>query len=85
MNDISSFNVSIIFVRETISYFKDESKILKKIYGKDKHLATKKESFERYVKIDKTPASVTMFVTGIRLLPIPLSIDLSCGVKKHMN
>ena len=63
-----------------INYFKDKNNKSKKIYKKHKAITTKLKSFDTFVIIASTSSSVTLSVTGIGLIVIPISAAIACGL-----
>ena len=80
MNDVNSFNKSIINNKEMITYFKDKShksKMKSEIY---KTLTTPLKSFGTIVIIATISSSITLVVTGIGLIAILISGATACRV-----
>ena len=63
-----------------ITYFKDKNKKSKKKYKKYETLTTILKSFDTIVIIATTSSSITLSVTGIGLLAIPISAATACGL-----
>ena len=80
LNDVNSFNNSINNIKEMITYFKDKNNKSKKRYKKYKTLTTILKSFDTIVVIVTTSASITLSVTGIGLIAIPISTATACGL-----
>ena len=80
LNDVNSFNNSINNIKEMITYFKDKNNKSKKRYKKYKTLTTILKSFDTIVVIATTSASITLSVTGIGLIAIPISTATACGL-----
>ena len=80
LNDVNSFNNSINNIKEMITYFKDKNNKSKKRYKKYKTLTTILNSFDTIVVIATTSASITLSVTGIGLIAIPISTATACGL-----
>ena len=80
INDVNSFNNHIKNIKEMITYFKDKNHRSKKIYKNYKTLNTKLESVDSIVKIRATSTSITLSVTGIGLIVLPISAGFVCGL-----
>ena len=80
LNDVNSFNNSINNIKEMITYFKDKNNKSKNKYKKHKTLTTIRKSFDTIVIIATTSTSITLSVTGIGLLAIPISTAAACGL-----
>ena len=78
INDISSFNDHINNIKEMITYFKDENNKSKKRYKKYKTLNTVLESVDSIVIIAATSTSITLSITGIGLIILPISAGIAC-------
>ena len=63
-----------------ITYFKDKNNKSKKKYKKYKTLTTILKSFDTIVIIATTSTSITLSVTGIGLIAIPISTATACGL-----
>ena len=61
-----------------ISYFKDKNNKSKKKYKKYKILNTVLESVDSIVIIGATSFSITLSVTGIGLIVLPISAGIAC-------
>ena len=80
LNDVNSFNNHINNIKEMITYFKDKNNKSKKKYKKYKTLTTILKSFDTIVIIATTSTSITLSVTGIGLIAIPISTATACGL-----
>ena len=80
INDVNSFNNHINNVKEMITYFKDKNNKSKKKYKKYKSLDTILESVDSIVIIAATSTSITLSVTGIGLIVLPISAGIACGL-----
>ena len=78
-NDVNSFNNHINNIEELISYFKDKNNKSKKKYKNYKTLNTILESIDSIVIIGATSTSITLSVTGIGLIVLPISAGNACG------
>ena len=61
-----------------ITYFKDKNNKSKKIYKNYKTLSTKLEPVDSIVIIGATSASITLSITGIGLIILPISAGIAC-------
>ena len=73
LNNVNSFNTHINNIKERITYFKYESNISKKKYKEYKTITTRLKSFDTFVIIATTSSSITLSLTGIGLIVIPIS------------
>ena len=80
INDVKSFNNHIINIKEMISYFEDKNNKSKKKYKNYKTLNTVLESVDSIVIIGTTSTSITLSVTGIGLIVLPVSAGIACGL-----
>ena len=80
LNDVNSFNNSINNIKEMISYFKHKNKKSKKKFKKYKTKTTILKSFDTFVIIATTSSSITLSLTGIGLIAIPISTASACGL-----
>ena len=78
LNDVNSFNNSINIIKEMITYFKDKNNKSEKKYRKYKMITTLLKSFDTFVIIAKTSSSITLSLTGIGLIVIPISTASAC-------
>ena len=78
LNDVNSFNNHINNIKEMITYFKDKNNKSKKRYKNYKTLNTVLESVDSIVIIAATSTSITLSVTGIRLIVLPISAGIAC-------
>ena len=63
-----------------ITFFKDKNKKSKKRYRNYKTLNTVLESVDSIVIIAATSTSITLSVTGIGLIVLPISAGIACGL-----
>ena len=63
-----------------ITYFKDKNNKSKKRYKKYKTLDTVLESVDSIVIIGATSTSITLSVTGIGLIVLPISAGIACAL-----
>ena len=80
INDVNSFNNHINNIREMITYFKDKNNKSKKKYKNYKTLKTILESVGSIVIIGATSTSITLSITGIGLIILPISTGIACGL-----
>ena len=62
------------------TYFKDKNNKSKKRYKKCKMITTLLKSFATFVIIATTLSSITLSLTGIGLIVIPISTATACGL-----
>ena len=80
INDVNSFNNHINNIKEMITYFKDKNNKSKKKYKNYKTLNTVLESVDSIVIIGATSTSITLSVTGIGLIVLPISAGIAGGI-----
>ena len=80
INDVNSFNNHISNIKEMITYFKDKNHKSKKIYKNYKTLNTVLESVDSIVIIGATSTSITLSITGVRLIILPISAGIACAL-----
>ena len=80
LNDVNSFNNQVNNIKEMIIYFKDKNNKSKKEYKNYKTLNTVLESVDSIVIIAPTSTSITLSVTGIGLIVLPISASIACGL-----
>ena len=78
LNNINSFNNHVNNNKEMITYFKDKNNKSKKRYKKYKTLKTILESVDSIVIIAANSTSITLSVTGIGLIVLPISAGIAC-------
>ena len=78
INDVNSFNNHISNIKEMITYFKDKNNKSKKRYKNYKTLNTILESVDSVVIIGATSTSITLSITGIGLIVVPISTGIAC-------
>ena len=78
--DINSFNNHINNLKEMITYFKDKNNKSKKKYKNYKTLNTILESVDSIVIIGTTSTSITLSITGVGLIILPISAGIACGL-----
>ena len=80
INDVNSFNNHINNIKEMITYFKDKNHKSKKRYKNYKTLNTILESVDSIIIIAATSTSITLSVTGIGLIVLPISAGIACAL-----
>ena len=80
INDINSFNNHISYIKEMITYFKDTNNKSKKRYKNYKTLNTVLESVDSIVIIGATSTSITLSITGVGLIILPISAGIAFGL-----
>ena len=78
INDVNSFNNHVNNIKEMITYFKDKNHKSKKRYKKYKTLNTVLGSVDSIVIIAATSTSITLSITGIGLIILPISAGFAC-------
>ena len=78
LNDVNSFNNHINNNEEMITYFEDKNNKSKKRYKNYKTLNTVLESVDSIVIIGATSTSITLSITGIGLIILPISAGIAC-------
>ena len=78
INDVSSFNNHINNIKEMITYFKDKNHKSKNKYKDYKTLNTILESVHSIVIIAAPSTSITLSITGIGLIVLPISAGIAC-------
>ena len=78
INDVYSFNNHINNIKEMITYFKDKNNKSKKRYKNYKTLNTVLESVDSIVIITTSSTSITLSVTGVGLIILPVSAGIAC-------
>ena len=78
INDVNSFNNHINNIKEMITYFKDKNNKSKKRYKNYKTLNTILESVDSIVIIAATSTSITLSITGVGLIILPISAGIAC-------
>ena len=77
-NDVNSFDNHVNNIKEMITYFKDKNHKSKKRYKNYKTLNTVIESVDSIVIIGATSTSITLSITGIGLIILPISTGIAC-------
>ena len=76
----NSFNNHISNITEMIAYFKDKNNRSKKRYKNYKTLNTILESVDSIVITTATSTSITLSVTGVGLIVLPISTGIACTI-----
>ena len=80
INDVNSYNNHVNNIKEMITYFKEKNNKSKKKYKNYKTLNTVLESVDSIVIIAATSTSITLSVTGIGLIVLPISAGIACAL-----
>ena len=80
LNNVNSFNNHINNIKEMITFFKDKNHKSKKRYKNYKTLNTVLESVDSIIIIAATSTSITLSITGIGLIVLPISAGIACGL-----
>ena len=80
LNDVNSFNNHINNNKEMITYFKDKNNKSKENYKNYKTLNTVLESVDSIVIIAATSTSITLSITGLGLIFLPISAAIACSL-----
>ena len=78
INDVNSFTNHINNIKEMITYFKDRNNKSKKKYKNCKTLNTILESVDSIVIIAATSTAITLSITGVGLVILPISAGTAC-------
>ena len=78
INDVNSFSNHVNNIKEMISFFKDKNHKSKKKYKNYKTLNTILETVDSIVIIGATSTSITLSITGIGLIILPISAGIAC-------
>ena len=78
IKDVNSFNNHINNIKEMITYFKDKNHKSKKKSKNYKILNTVLESVDSIVIIAATSTSITLSITGIGIIVLPISAVIAC-------
>ena len=80
INDVNSFNNHVNNIKEMITFFKDKNHKSKKRYKNYETLNTILESVDSIVIIGATSTSISLSVTGVGLIILPISAGIACGL-----
>ena len=80
LNDVNSFINHISNLKEMKTYFKDKNNKSREKYKKYKTITTVLKSFDTFVNIATTSSSITLSLTGISLIVIPISTATASGL-----
>ena len=78
INDVNSFNNHVNNIKKMITYFINKNNKSKKRYKNYKTLNTILESVDSIVIIATTSTSITLSITGIDLIILPISAGIAC-------
>ena len=78
--DVNSFINHVINIKEMITYFKDKNHKSINRYKNYKTLSTILESVDSIVIIAATSTSITLSITGVGLIFLPISAAIACGL-----
>ena len=79
-NDVNIFNISIDSIKGMIVYFKDRKNKSKNKYRNYKIRTTILKSFDTFAIIATTSTSITLSLTGISFIAIPISTASACAL-----
>ena len=80
LSDVNIFNNHINNTKEMITYFKEKNNKSKKKYKKYKMITTLLKSFDTFVISGTTTSSITLSLTGIGSIVIPISTTSACAL-----
>ena len=80
LRDFNSFKNHINNIEEMITYFEDKKNKSKKKYKKYKTKTAILKSFDKFVIIAPASSSITLSLTGIGLIVIPITTASACGL-----
>ena len=78
LNDVNSFNNSTNKIKEMITYFKDKINKSKNKFKNYKMITTMIKQLYSFNTIATTSSSITLCLTGIGLIAIPISTATAC-------
>ena len=78
IKDVNSFNNHFNNIKEMITFFKEKNHKSKKKYKNYKTLITILESVDSIVVVAATSTSITLSITGIGLIILPISVGVAC-------
>ena len=78
--DVNTFNNSNIIINEKFTYFKDKNHKSKKIIKNKYTTSTALKSIDTKVIVAKTSICITLCLTGIGLIVIPISKEPACSL-----
>ena len=85
LNDVNSLNNHMSSNKELFTYFEDKNNKSKKKYKTYKTLTARIKSFDTFVVIATTSSSITLSLTGIGLVAIPISIATTADYQLLTN
>ena len=80
INDVKSFNNHINNIKEINTYFKDKNHESKKRYKNYKTLNKILESVDSIVIDGAISTSISLSITGVGLIILPISAGIACGL-----
>ena len=80
IDDVNSFKNHVNNNKEMITYFKDKNNKSKKRYKNYKTLHTVLEFVDSIIIIGASSTSITLSVTGIGLIVLPISAGIACSI-----
>ena len=80
MNDLNSSNILIKNIRELVSYLKDTNRKSKMKYNFFKTLTSILESVDTVAFIGSTTMFMTLLVTAVGLIVVPISAGIVCAL-----
>ena len=78
LNDVNSFNNHISNIKDMIQYFKEKNNKSKNRYRIYKTLSKILESVDKIVLIGAASTLITLSITGVRLIVLPISAGIVC-------
>ena len=78
--DVNSFINTIKNIKEMISCFRDKNRKTKKRYKFYKTLSTMLESVDTIFNIGAISTSITLTITGIGLIVLPMTAGIACAL-----
>ena len=80
LNDVNSYDNLTINIKEMITYFRDKIHKFEKKYEIYKTLTSIIESVDTVAIFGSTTTSVTLLVTGVGLIVVPISAEFACAL-----
>ena len=80
IKDVNNFINHVNNIKELITYFTDKNHKSKKKNKNYKTLNTILESVDSIVIIGATSTSITLSITGVGLIILPISASIACGL-----
>ena len=85
LNDVNSFNNSIINIKEMITHFKDKNNKSKKKFKNYTTLTTKLKSFDTFVTTATSSSFFTLSFTGIGSPAVAITTATACRLSVGNN